>query len=86
MTFTYIYPVHFCSGVQTYASIPVNLNGTFIGHTDDVGDIDYNDFICKMDEYRLGRRLDVGEQHSNFKGVVSQVAEKVQSFPPNEKF
>ncbi len=66
MTFTlcstpYTYPVHFCSGVQTYASIPVNLNGTFIGHTDDVGDIDYINFIGKMDEHRLGRRLDVGE-------------------------
>jgi hypothetical protein len=52
----------YCSGVQTYASIPINLNGTFIGHTDDVGDIDYNDFMGKMDEHRLGRRLDVGEQ------------------------
>jgi hypothetical protein len=56
-----IYPVQF-SGIQTYASIPVNLNSTFIGHTDDVGDIDYNDFMCKMDAYKLGHRLDVGEQ------------------------
>ena len=38
----------------------VNVNNTFIGHNDDVGDIDYDNFIPKMDLYRHNLSLDVG--------------------------
>ena len=55
----------FYSGVLTYKIIPVSVKYKFIGHYDNVGDIDYNDFISKMDEFRLGRQLNVGEQQES---------------------
>lgn len=49
------------AGVQKYPHMPFDVNGAFVGHTDDVGDIDYYNFIPKMDEYRLNMSLDVGK-------------------------
>jgi hypothetical protein len=40
--------------------MPIDVQSAFIGHTDDVGDIDYDNFIPRMDEYRLNMTLDVG--------------------------
>ncbi len=48
------------SGFQTFPNMPFELNNTFIGHTDDVGDIDYDNFIPKMEEYKQDMSLDVG--------------------------
>ena len=45
----------------TFPNMPLNINGTFIGHTDDVGDIDYDNFIPRMDGYRHNMSLDVGK-------------------------
>jgi len=49
------------SGVYTYPNMLVNINNTFIGHRDDVGDIDYIPFMPKMNLYRYNLSLDVGE-------------------------
>lgn len=47
-------------GVQTYPSMPLAINHTFIGQTDDAGDIDYNSFIPQMSLYKYNFSLDVG--------------------------
>ena len=42
--------------------MPLDLDSTFIGTEDDVGEIHYENFIEHMDEYRHNRSLNVGKQ------------------------
>ena len=59
------------TGVKTFPHMPLDVNSTFIGHEDDVGDIDYDMFIPMMEKFRHNMSLDVGKYFSDTVQIIS---------------
>ena len=54
------------TGVQTFPHMPIDINDTFVGQTDDADDIDYDNFILSMDDYKHNLSLDVGKRKTSW--------------------
>jgi hypothetical protein len=40
--------------------MPIDVQSAYIGYKDDAGDFEYDNFIPRMDEYRINMTLEVG--------------------------